>query len=82
MRPWQLQDAKAKLSEVVQSARDEGPQEISVRGQPAAVVVSRADYERLKKRKPTFVDFLRRSPLVGLDLTVERDRSPDRKVRL
>jgi hypothetical protein len=28
------------------------------------------------------VDFLRRSPLVGLNLALERDRSPARETRL
>jgi hypothetical protein len=29
---WQLQEAKARLSEVVRRAVDEGPQHVSVRG--------------------------------------------------
>jgi antitoxin Phd len=82
MRRWQLQEAKARLSEVVKSSQREGPQEISVRGEAAAVVVSKADYERLRRRKPSFVEFLRRSPLMGVDLRVERDRTPARDVGL
>jgi len=74
---WQLQDAKARLSEVVASSK-ESPQEITVRGRPAAVVLSKADYDRLRGKKPSFVDFLRASPLVGVDLEIERDRSPAR----
>lgn len=35
---WQLQEAKNKLSEVIRRAREEGPQTITVRGEPAAVV--------------------------------------------
>ena len=82
MRRWQLQEAKARLSEVVKSSQRDGPQEISVRGQAAVVVLSKADYDRLKRRKPSFVEFLRRSPLVGVHLRVERDRTPPRDVRL
>ena len=82
MRGWQLQDAKARLSEVVKSSETEGPQEITVRGRPAAVVVSKAEYDRLKRRKASFVDFVRRSPLVGIRLRLERDRSPARHVVL
>ena len=37
---WQLQEAKNRLSEVIRRARDEGPQTITVRGEPAAVVSS------------------------------------------
>ena len=40
---WQLQDAKARLSEVVKLAQSEGPQAITVHGKPAAVLVSREE---------------------------------------
>ena len=32
---WQLQEAKAKFSELVQKAIDDGPQTVTRRGQPA-----------------------------------------------
>lgn len=83
MQRWQLQQAKAQLSELVKSCQRSGPQEISVRGEAAAVVLSKRDYERLRKTtRPGFVTFLRRSPLRGLDITFERSRSPARKVAL
>ena len=82
MRRWQLQEAKARLSEVVKSSQREGPQEISVRGEAAAVVMSKVEYDRLRRRRPSFIEFLRRSPLAGLELEVERDRTPFRDVRL
>ena len=82
MRQWQLQEAKARLSELVRSSLEDGPQEISVRGEPAVVVLSRAHYDRLTRPKPTLVEFLRRSPLVGLELDIERDRTPAREVHL
>lgn len=37
---WQLQDAKNRFSEVVQRARREGPQIVTLRGGQAAVVLS------------------------------------------
>lgn len=39
IRTWKLEDAKAKLSEVVRRAQSEGPQLLTVRGQPAVHVV-------------------------------------------
>lgn len=81
MNQWQLQEAKAKFSEVVRAALSE-PQEISVRGTPAAVILSRKAYDRLAKRSGSFVKFVRKSPMAGADLTVDRDRSPARSVRL
>jgi prevent-host-death family protein len=82
MASWQLQDAKARFSELVRSAEDDGPQEITVHGRPAAVVLSTTDYERLQQKKPSFVEFMRKSPLMGVDLKIRRDRSPVRKVKL
>jgi antitoxin Phd len=82
MSRWQLQEAKARLSELLRSSEAEGPQEITVHGRPAAVVVSKVDYDRLRAKKPSFVEFLRALPLAGLDLGVRRDRSPVRKVDL
>ncbi len=82
MRRWQLQEAKARLSEVLRSAQGEGPQEITVRGEPAAVVVSRRDYERLNGSKLSFLEFMAPSPLAGVDVDLERDRSPVRTVEL
>lgn len=81
MRSWQLQEATARLSDVVASAREDGPQEISVRGGPAVVVIAAAEYERLRRRKPSFVELLRGSPLVGVDPAIERERTSARRVK-
>lgn len=75
MRKWQLQEAKSRFSELVRLSQGEGPQEISVRGEPAVVVVSRRDYDRLRGRRASFVDFLRHSPLAGVELDLHRDKS-------
>ena len=77
MASWQLQDAKARLSELVKKAATEGPQEITVHGKPAVVVLSSAEFEKLKggKQEQSIVDFLLNSPLKGLDIDFERDKS-------
>jgi len=64
MREWSLQDAKAKLSEVVRLAMEKEPHEITLRGVPAVVVLSRKDYEALigQKNAESLVDFMRQSP--------------------
>ena len=48
---WQLQEAKAKFSELVQKAIDDGPQTVTRRGQPAVVVLSAEQFELMKKRQ-------------------------------
>lgn len=86
MQTWQLQEAKAKFSEVVKRAQIDGPQEITVRGEPAVVVLTRTEYERLVKPRPSLVELLRSSPLAKWDLEgdldLERDHSPTRDVLL
>ena len=80
---WQLQEAKARLSEVINKAQGEGPQHITVRGVSAAVVLSEADYERLVGGGESLVEFMRRSPLFGQDgIEFVRDGSLAREVEL
>ena len=75
---WQIQEAKNKLSEVVKDAETQGPQIITRHGEQVAVVLSYDDYERLVKPAMDLVTFFRSSPLVGVELDLERDQSPDR----
>jgi len=78
VRSWQLQAAKARLSEVLRAAEEDGPQEITLRGRSAAVVLSRAEFDRRSSRKGSFAGFLRRSPLAGMELGRGRGRGPRR----
>jgi len=55
---WQLQDAKARFSELVKKAREQGPQHVSVRGEPAVVVVSEEEFARLTSPHPSIVDHI------------------------
>jgi antitoxin Phd len=82
MQRWQVQEAKARLSDLLRDAQKSGPQEITVRGRPTAVILSVEDYERLLGAKPSFVQFMRASPLVGVDLDLERNTSPMRDIAL
>ena len=82
MSRWQLQDAKARFSQVVKSAVSDGPQEITVHGRPAAVVLSADEYTRLTGAKPSFIEFIRQSPMFSARLAVKRDKSRTRRVRV
>jgi prevent-host-death family protein len=76
MRSWQMQQAKARFSELLKSAQAQGPQEITLHGKPVAVVLSRVDFDKMARTGESFVDFMRRSPLYGLDeLAFERNPS-------
>jgi antitoxin Phd len=83
MHAWALQDAKARLSELVRLAMEHEPQEITLRGEPAVVVLSREDYDRMTQRRESLVEFMRRSPLYGADdVDFPRDRSLTREIDL
>ena len=76
---WQMQEAKNKLSELVDRARTEGPQTITRHGKDAAIVISPEDFRGSNENKGTLLDFFRNSPLRGLDLerTVDDPREVD-----
>ena len=82
MATWQLQEAKGKFSEVVKRALKEGPQDITVRGEPVAVVISREEYTRLTHPRPDFLEFMRHSPLVGAGVDFFREQSLVRELAL
>jgi prevent-host-death family protein len=80
---WQLQEAKQKLSEVVDRALDDGPQTITRRGVEVVVVLAVDEYRRLTANKRDLRDFLLdpNGPDFS-DLDLERDKSLFRDVEL
>lgn len=82
MQTWQLQEAKAHLSEVVKLCSSQGPQLLTVRGKEEAVILSKKDYERLTGKNPSFLNMMAASPLKGLDIEFERDQSANRDIEL
>jgi prevent-host-death family protein len=81
---WTLQDAKARLSEVLRRARAEGPQHLTVHGQEAAVLLSAEEFRRLKgwQTGQALVDALQASPHLDIDLEQPSVASPVRDVAL
>ena len=78
---WQLQTAKQRFSEVVERAREEGPQVVTKHGKDAVVIVSAEEYERLSGGGPTLVDFIRSAPDFDL-LDLRRSSDQGRDVEL
>lgn len=71
---WQLQAAKQHFSELVERARNEGPQVVTKHGKKAVVVVSAEEYTRLRGTEPGLVEFIRAAP--DFD-TLQFDRARD-----
>lgn len=82
LNTWQLQEAKNKLSELVEKALNDGPQVITKRGIETAIVLSYQDYRKMVASQKKLSQFFRESPLVGADLDLTRDTSPIRDVAL
>jgi len=56
---WKLQDAKARFSECVDTCLSDGPQIITRRGTPTAVLVAMSEWERMQQsRRPTLKELL------------------------
>lgn len=88
---YSIAEARANLPSIVDEVAAGGEVELTRRGKPVAVVVSRQEYDRLRSARPQFAEayghFLRRFRLdeVGLDsdfFDSVRGSEPGRKVRL
>ena len=75
MTSWQLQEAKNKLSELIDRAVSEGPQIITRHGIEVAVVMPFAQYKQLTAPQQRLGEFFLASPLRNSDLMLERNSS-------
>jgi prevent-host-death family protein len=65
---WPLQDAKNQFSKLVQKARHQGPQTVTLRGERTAVLLSAGDYDALLSGRVTIVDHLLDGPIWDTEL--------------
>ncbi len=83
---WPLQDAKARFSELVRRVHAEGPQHVTVHGREEVVVISAAEFRRLKSSETgqSLIDAMRAAPSSDFDFDFEpiRDPAPPRDVVL
>ena len=81
---WKLEDAKARLSELVRKARDEGPQRVTVRGRDAVVVVASDQFDTLQAHaaRRSLRDLLANSPLRDLEFGEPGTEAPIREIEL
>lgn len=75
---WPLQDAKARFSELVRRVHSEGPQHVTVHGREEVVVISAAEFRRLKGNETgqSLIDAMRAAPSGDLDFDFEPIRDP------
>jgi antitoxin Phd len=82
MKSWQIQEVKQHLSEVIRFALNEGPQQITYRGEPNAWIISEKDYAKLIRRRESLVDFFQKSPHRSTKIPIERKKDLPRKIDL
>ena len=73
---WQIQEAKAMLSQVIKAAGAK-PQIITVHGKETAVILSFVEYQKLARPRQTLFDFIQNSPLRDFDLELPK-RLPEK----
>jgi prevent-host-death family protein len=79
---WRLQDAKARLSELVRRVRSEGPQHVTVHGRDEVVVITAEEFRRLRGEGTgaALIAAMQASPLKDLAIQPERNEMPVRGV--
>ncbi|MDO8955125.1 MAG: type II toxin-antitoxin system Phd/YefM family antitoxin [Gammaproteobacteria bacterium] len=77
MRAWNIQDAKNRFCQIIKDTEN-APQDICKNGKSVAVIISRKEYNELLDKnlkshdEVNVVDFFRNSPLIGLELDIDR----------
>ena len=86
MANWAVAEAKAKFSELIETAREQGAQEITRNGKLVGILVSPEEWKKAKhtaaQNARTMSDFFKISPLAGSGLDLRRSRTKARKVEL
>jgi prevent-host-death family protein len=80
VRTWQIKDARANFSTLVDKALSDGPQIVTRNGKKAVVVVSIEEWTRRERRHGDLVDFFANSPLREEGIEIERQRDYPREI--
>lgn len=81
MSLWQVQEAKTRLSQLLDEAEREGPQIITRHGSERAVILSIRDYRALTAHRPNLREYLLGGPKAD-EFETPRDDDTGRPVRL
>ena len=82
MANWQVQEAKAQFSKLIEQSKTDGPQTITKHGRPEVVVLSMKDYEAMRRDKPSLIEFLLYEGPTFDDLDIERSKDTGREIDL
>jgi prevent-host-death family protein len=80
VRTWQLKDARANFSTLVDKAISDGPQIVTRNGKKAVVVMSIEEWMRRERHPGDLVEFFANSPLREEAIDIERQRDYPREI--
>lgn len=77
---WQIQEAKAKFSRLVDDANKKGYQTITKQGEPVAIILSKKEFDKITKTKATsFINFFKAAPCQEVELDTQRSKDLPRE---
>jgi antitoxin Phd len=79
---WQIQEAKAKFSQLVEDANIKGHQTITKQGEPVAVILSIKEFDKITQPKTSFLNFFKAAPCQEIELNLERSKDLPRELDL
>ncbi len=79
-RTWQLQEAKSRFSELVETAITKGAQTVTKHGKPAVVIISAEEYQRTVAPRRSLASALRACPEDLTPLLGKRAKQVARKI--
>lgn len=79
---WQYQEAKAKLSQVMDQVQEKGVQVIIRNRKEVYIVLSKEKYDEFVRPKMSIIDFFLNAPCPEIDLDLKRNQELPREIDL
>jgi antitoxin Phd len=79
---WQIQEAKAKFSQLIEDANMKGYQTITKQGEPVAVILSKREFDKITQSKTSFLNFFKAAPCQEIELNIQRSKDLSRELDL
>lgn len=76
---WQIQEAKAKFSQLVEDANVKGYQTITKQGEPVAVILSKKEFDKITQFKTSLLNFFKAAPCQEIELDIQRSKDLPRE---
>ena len=81
-KKWQIQEAKARFSEVIHEALLHGPQVITKNGEPIAYLVAKEEFDQATLPKKSILEVLQSCPYPELEIDFSRQKDTMRDIDL